>query len=56
MAANIQLVFFRNQKSPEKVLVKILHNERETRIPVKTDIWPYYDWNDVKSYFQSRIK
>lgn len=56
MAANIQLVFFRNQKSPEKVLVKILHNERETRIPVKTDIWPYYDWNDVKTYFQSRIK
>lgn len=56
MAANIQLIFFRNSKNPENVLVKILHNENETSIPVKTDIWPYYNWEDVKTYFQSRIK
>lgn len=56
MAANIQLIFFRNAKQPEKVLVKILHNEKETSIPVKTDIWPYYDWDDVKQFFKSRIK
>lgn len=56
MAANIQLVFFRNPKQPGKILVKFLHNERETRIPVKTDMWPYYDWSDVKSYFRSQIK
>lgn len=56
MAANIQLIFFRNPKQSEKILVKILHNERETRIPVKTDIWPYYDWQDVRAYFKSQIK
>lgn len=56
MAANIQLIFFRNPKIPGKILVKILHNERETRIPVTTDIWPYYDWNDVKAFFRSNIK
>lgn len=56
MCANIQLVFFRNPAKPGKILVKILHNERETRIPVETDIWPYYDWNDVKAYFRSQIK
>lgn len=56
MAANIQLIFFRNPKEPGKVLVKILHNERETRIPVGTDIWPYYDWAAVKAFFNSRIK
>lgn len=55
MAANIQLIFFRNPKS-DKVLVKILHNEKETRIPVDTDIWPYYDWQDVKAFFKSQIK
>lgn len=55
MAANIQLIFFRNPKS-DKVLVKILHNEKETRIPVNTDLWPYYDWQDVKSFFKSQIK
>ena len=56
MAANIQLVFFRNPKEPGRILVKILHNEKETRVPVKTDIWPYYDWNDLKAFFLSRIK
>lgn len=56
MAANIQLIFFRNPKNPDNILVKILHNERETRIPVKTDIWPYYNWKDVKAYFRSQIK
>lgn len=55
MAANIQLIFFRNPKS-EDILVKILHNERETRIPVETDMWPYYNWKDVKEYFNSQIK
>lgn len=56
MAANIQLIFFRNPKQPDKTLVKILHNEKETRIPIETDIWPYYDWTDVKAFFKSRIK
>lgn len=55
MGANIQLIFFRNPKS-DKILVKILHNEKETRIPVSTDIWPYYDWKDVRAYFKSCIK
>lgn len=56
MAANIQLVFFKNPDQPDKILVKILHNEKETKIPVNTDIWPYYDWNDTKTFFKSRIK
>lgn len=56
MAANIQLIFFRNPKQPGKVLVKILHNEKETKIPVETDSWPYYDWNDVRDFFKSRIR
>lgn len=56
MAANVQLVFFKNSKQPDKILVKILHNEKETKIPVETDFWPYYDWENVKEYFQSRIK
>ncbi|MDE6006511.1 MAG: histidine phosphatase family protein [Muribaculaceae bacterium] len=55
MAANIQLIFFRNPKT-DKVLVKILHNEKETRVPVETDLWPYYDWNDVKAFFKSQIR
>lgn len=55
MAANIQLVFFRNPKDKSApVLVKVLHNEREVRIPVATDMWPYYRWDDVKGFYNER--
>ena len=53
MASNIQLVFFENKSGD--VLVKFLHNEKEVHIPVKTDIWPYYHWNEVKEYYQKRL-
>lgn len=55
MAANIQMILFRNDKNPDKILVKFLHNEKETHIPVRTDIWPYYDWNDVKAYYNGLL-
>ena len=56
MAANVQLIFFRNPKEPGKVLVKVLHNEREVHLPVATDIWPYYNWTDLRAFLKSRIK
>lgn len=56
MGANIQMVFFRNDKKPGDILVKFLHNERETSIPVKTDLYPYYHWADVKDYYESLLK
>lgn len=56
MAANIQMILFRNPKHPEDILVKFLHNEKETRIPVATDIWPYYHWKDVENYYNSLLK
>ena len=52
MAANVQLVFFRNDKNPDDILVKVLHCEKEAHIPVATDIFPYYKWSDVRAYFQ----
>ena len=53
MASNVQIVFFENKKGD--VLVKILHNEKEVHIPVKTDNWPYYHWNEVRDYYQKRL-
>ena len=53
MASNVQLVFFENKSGD--VLVNFLHNEKEVHIPVKTDIWPYYHWNEVKEYYQKRL-
>ncbi|MCQ2975117.1 MAG: histidine-type phosphatase [Bacteroidales bacterium] len=54
MGANIQLIFFRNNK--KDVIVKILLNENETSIPVKTDMAPYYHWKDVKEYWETQLK
>ena len=53
MASNVQIVFFENKKGD--VLVKFWHNENEVHIPVKTDNWPYYHWNDVRDYYQKRL-
>lgn len=49
MAANLQIIFFKNKKGD--VIVKLMLNEREVAIPVKTDIAPFYKWNDVRDYF-----
>lgn len=55
MAANIQMVLFKNDKKPDDILVKFLHNEKETKITVETDIWPYYHWKDVKAYYGEMV-
>jgi hypothetical protein len=49
MAGNIQMIFFRNKAGD--VIVKFMLNERETSIPLCTDIYPFYHWNDVREYF-----
>jgi len=56
MAGNIQLVFFRNAETG-RVLVKFLLHEKETEIPeLRTDMYPYYDWKDVKKFYLSLLK
>lgn len=53
MASNVQIVFFENKA--RDILVKFMHNEKEVHVPVKTDQWPFYHWNDVKEYYQKRL-
>lgn len=53
MAANLQMIFFRNKSG--EVIVKFMLNEREISIPVETGIAPFYKWNDVRSYFQNIV-
>ncbi len=50
MAANVQIVFYKNAAGD--VIVKFLHNEREVHIPVKTNMFPYYKWADVRAYYE----
>ena len=48
MAVNVQFIFYRNKKG--EVLVRLLHSERDIRIPVKSDCYPFYKWEDFRAY------
>ncbi len=55
MACNVQFIFYRSAKSKD-ILVKILLNEEEASVPVKTDCAPYYRWKDLRAYMENIIK
>ena len=55
MGANIQLIFYRPKKGNGDILVKALLNERETYMPIKTDNWPYYKWQDLRQYYLDKL-
>ena len=54
MATNLQFVFYRKAKSDD-ILVKVLLNEDEATLPIKSDVTPYYHWNDFKAYCQEKL-
>ena len=55
MACNIQFVFYRKNKADNDILFKVLRNEKEATLPIKTDRAPYYHWSDFKNYFLNKI-
>lgn len=54
MGCNIQWVFYQKPGSKD-VLVKVLLNEAEAKLPVKTDMAPYYHWQDVREYYWKKL-
>lgn len=62
MAANIQLVFYKNVDNPyaggklnDDILVKVLLNEEEATLPLKPVTGPYYRWSDVRRYYLQKL-
>lgn len=55
MAGNVQWVFFRKPGSDD-ILVKFLMNENETSVPIATDCYPFYHWNDVEYHYRTMLK
>ena len=53
-AGNIQLVFYRGKKKGQDILVKCLLNGCEASLPVPTDNFPYYKWEDFKKFYTDR--
>lgn len=56
MGANIQLVFYRHNTGNKDVLVKVLLNENEATLPIKSNTAPYYKWNEVRDYYIKKIE
>ena len=55
--SNVQFIFYRPKKGKQgDILLKVLLNEREAHMPLTTDNWPYYKWNDFKEYYLKKIE
>ena len=55
MGANIQIVFYRKDETDKDVMVKVLLNENEATLPIKTDSAPYYHWSEVRKYYTDKL-
>lgn len=54
MAANIQWIFYTNDTG--NYLVKMLLNEKEVEFPIETETPPYYDWEEIRMYYQHLLE
>lgn len=54
MAANVQIIFYR-KRGTDKIIVKFMLNEKETTIPIKSEIAPFYFWKDVEKFYRDYI-
>jgi len=52
---SIVMVHYRSYRGDPDVLVKVLLNGHEARLPIETDCAPYYHWQDVKRYYLRKL-
>ncbi|MCM1504358.1 MAG: histidine phosphatase family protein [Muribaculum sp.] len=57
MATNIQMIFYRPEGStnPDDVLVKVMLNETERRLPIEPVSGLYYSWPKLREYYLNKI-
>lgn len=55
MGCNVQFVFYRSDPADTDVLFKVLLNEEEATLPIKTDNAPYYRWSDFREYCMKKL-
>ena len=58
MGCNIQMIFYKKMGSTgnDDILVKVLFNEHEAKLPFTTDHAPYYRWDTIKGYYFKKIE
>ena len=55
LGGSIEMIHYRCERNDPDVLVKVLLNGHEARLPIKTDCAPYYHWQDVKLYYLRKL-
>ena len=58
MASNVQMIFYRrpgHEPDADDVLVKVLLNEKEARLPVAPVSGSYYRWSDLRKYWTEKL-
>ena len=55
LGGSIMMIHYRSEVGDPDVLVKVLLNGEEARLPIETDCAPYYHWNDVKRYYLRKL-
>ena len=55
MAANLQIIFYRENLDDKDILVKVLLNEIEVSLPLYTDYPPYYRWSDFRDFYLKKL-
>ena len=56
MGSNLQFVFYRSSPADRDVLFKVLLNEQEATLPIRTDCAPYYHWKDFRRYCLRKLR
>ena len=56
MASNVQFIFYRSHPDDPDVLLKVLLNEQEAKLPIHTDCAPYYHWRDFRKYYLKKLE
>ena len=55
LGGSIEMIHYRTDRDDPDVLVKVLLNGHEARLPIPTDCAPYYHWKDVKLYYLRKL-
>ena len=55
LGGSIEMIHYRKDRDDPDVLVKVLLNGKETKLPIETDCAPYYHWQDVKTYYLRKL-
>ena len=53
--SSVQVVYYRKDKTDDDILIKVLLNGEEARLPIETNCAPYYHWQDVKRYYLRKL-